>query len=69
MDDEPNEVSERDPRKDAIANAGLPAGLESEGRDESLTRGELVDPTGSGPHGHTTPPGTSLPDDSEPPEE
>ncbi len=68
MDDEP-ETGERDPRKDAIANAGLPAGLESEGRDESLTSGDLVHPSGAGPHGHTTPPGTSLPDEPEQPEE
>lgn len=69
MDDDLEDTGKRDPRKDAITNAGLPAGLESEGRDESLTSGDLVRPTGAGRHGHTTPPGTSLPDESDQPEE
>ncbi len=65
MESEPNETGERDPREEGIANSKLPAGLEADGRDESLTSGELVHPTGSGPHGHTTPPGTSLPEDGD----
>jgi hypothetical protein len=56
VDEEPN---------DAIANAKLPAGLEAEGRDEDLETGDLVHPSGRGPHGHTTPPGTSLPEEKE----
>ncbi len=67
--DETEPSRERDPRKDAVAKAGLPAGLESEGRDESLTTGDLVRPTGAGPHGHTTPPGTSLPEEGDDAEE
>jgi hypothetical protein len=52
-------------RDDVIANAKLPAGLEAEGRDEDLETGEFVHPSGSGPHGHTTPPGTALPEEKE----
>lgn len=63
MDDQRDRPDERDDREDVIANAKLPAGLEAEGRDETLTTGENVSPTGAGPHGHTTPPGTSLPDE------
>jgi hypothetical protein len=54
-----------DKREDAIANAKLPAGLEADGRDEELESGDLVHPSGAGPHGHTTPPGTALPDNDE----
>lgn len=66
MDERPEKPSERDERASrdaAIANSKLPAGLEPDGRDESLTSGEFVHPSGSGPHGHTTPPGTALPDE------
>lgn len=69
MDEQPDEPDERDPRDEAITNAKLPAGLEPDGRDEKLTSGDLVHPSGAGPHGHTTPPGTALPDDDESPEE
>ena len=67
--DDIKQSDERDPRRDGIADGKLPAGLEPEGRDESLTRGDLVHPSGAGPHGHTTPPGTSMPDDDEESEE
>jgi len=60
---------QHDAREDADTNAGLPAGLERDGRDEELTSGDLVHPSGAGRHGHTTPPGTSLPDEDESAEE
>ena len=52
-------------REDQIDSGKLPAGFEPDGRDEDLETGDLVHPTGSGPHGHTTPPGTSIPDEKQ----
>ena len=51
------------------SNDGKPAGLEADGRDEKLTKGDLVHPSGTGPGGHTTPPGTALPDEPDTPPE
>jgi hypothetical protein len=65
VDDQAGEDKERDPRDEAIANAKQPAGFEPDGRDETLTSGDLVHPSGLTPGGHTTPPGTALPDEPE----
>lgn len=59
------EQPERDPRAEALTEAKLPAGLPSEGRDETLTSDEPLDAAGAGKHNRVTPPHTRIPDEKQ----
>jgi hypothetical protein len=59
MSDEPDEG-------DDARRPDLPAGLEGEGRDESLTRDRDIHPTGLRADNRASVPGTAIPDAPEP---
>jgi hypothetical protein len=62
---ESEEQTERDQREEELTEAKLPAGLASDGRDETLTSQEPLDAAGTGKNNRVTPPHTSIPDDEQ----
>ena len=62
---ESEEQTERDQRAEALTEAGLPAGLSADGRDEGLTSKEPLDASGAGKHHRVTPPHTTIPDEKQ----
>lgn len=51
----------KQPKRERSADMGLPAGLESEGRDDELTRGDLAHPSGAAPDHRHSVAGTRIP--------